>query len=47
MYHCKAYMHLNFQQNRVGRSVKTVHTKLLAKRYKLHKFEICKLQLEF
>ena len=27
----KAYMHINFQQNRVSRSVKTVHTNLFAK----------------
>ena len=33
------YMHINFQQNRVSRSVKTVHTNLFAK--------ICNLQLEF
>ena len=39
MHHCTTYMHINFQQNRVSRSVKTVHTNLLAK--------ICKLQLEF
>ena len=34
----KAYMHINFQQNRVSRSVKTVHTNLFAKNCKLHKF---------
>ena len=28
MYHRKTYMHINFQQNRVSRSVKTVHTKI-------------------
>ena len=38
-------MYINFQQNRVSRSVKTVHTNLLAKICKLHK--ICNLQLEF
>ena len=32
-------MYINFQQNRVSRSVKTVHTSLFAKN--------CKLQLEF
>ena len=38
MHHRKTYMHINFQQNRVRRSVKTVHTNLFAKNYKLHKF---------
>ena len=38
-------MYINFQQNWVSRSVKTVHTNLLAKICKLHKN--CKLQLEF
>ena len=31
MHHRKTYMYNNFQQNRVGRSVKTVHTNLFAK----------------
>ena len=31
-------MHINFQQNRVSRSVKTVHTNLFAQHRKLHKF---------
>ena len=39
MHHRKTYMHINFQQNRVSRSVKTVFTNLFAK--------ICNLQLEF
>ena len=39
MHHRKTYMHINFQQNRINRSVKIVHTNLLAK--------ICNLQLEF
>ena len=30
MHHRKAYMHINFQQNRDSRSVKTVHTNLFA-----------------
>ena len=34
----KAYMYINFQQNRVCRSVKTVHTNLFAQYRKLHKF---------
>ena len=39
MYHHKTYMYINFQQNRVCRSVKTVHTNLFAKKNgKLHKF---------
>ena len=31
-------MHINFQQNRVCISAKTVHTNLFAKKRKLHKF---------
>ena len=38
MHHRKTYMYINFLQNRVGRSVKTVHTNLFAKNCKLHKF---------
>ena len=34
----KAYMYIDFQQNRVCRSVKTVHTHLFAQYRKLHKF---------
>ena len=34
----KAYMYIDFQQNRVCRSVKTVLTNLFAKNCKLHKF---------
>ena len=34
----KAYMYIDFQQNRVCRSVKTVHTNLFAQYRKLHKF---------
>ena len=40
MHHGIAYMYLNFQQNRVSRSVKTVRTNLLAKNRKMHK-KIC------
>ena len=36
--HRKSYMYINLQQNRVNRSVITVHTKLFAKNRKLHKF---------
>ena len=38
MHHRKTYMYINFQQNRVSRSVKTVHTNIFAKNWKLHKF---------
>ena len=34
----KAYMYIEFQQNRVCRSVKTVHTNLFSQYRKLHKF---------
>ena len=42
MHHRTTYMHSNFQQNRVSRSVKTVHTNLFAKNCKLPKFVTCK-----
>ena len=32
------YMDINFQENRVARSAKTVHTNSFAKNRKLHKF---------
>ena len=35
MHHHKTYMHINFQQNQVGRSVKTVHTNLFAKKMQI------------
>ena len=38
MHHRKTYMYINFQQNWVSRSVKTVHTNLFAEKCKLHKF---------
>ena len=38
MHHRKTYMYINFQQNRVSRSVKNVHTYLFAETRKLHKF---------
>ena len=34
----KTYIYIDFQQNRVCRSVKTVHTNLFAQYRKLHKF---------
>ena len=42
MHHRITYMIINFQQNRVSRSVKTVHTNLFTKICKLHKFATCK-----
>ena len=38
MYHCMTYKYINFQQNRVSRSAKIVHTNVLTKNHKLHKF---------
>ena len=38
MCHRKTYMYIKFQQNRISGFVKTVHTNLFAKKYKLHKF---------
>ena len=32
MHHCITYMYINFQQNWVSRSVKTVHTNIFAKK---------------
>ena len=46
MHHRTTYMHSNFQQNRVGRSVKPVHTNLFAKNCKLHKFITCNSNFE-
>ena len=40
MYHCMTYKYINFQQNRVSRSGKIVHTNVFAKNHKLHKFAI-------
>ena len=42
----KTYMYINFQQNRVSRSAKTVHTNLFAKKCKLHKFATCNSNFE-
>ena len=41
MHHHEMYMYINFQTNRVSRSVKTVHTNLFVKNCKLHKFATC------
>ena len=46
MHHRTTYMHSNFQQNRSNRSVKTVHTNLLAIQRKLHKFATCNSNFE-
>ena len=46
MHHRTTYMHNNFQQNRVSRSVKTVHTNLFSKNCKLHKFVTCNYNFE-
>ena len=45
MHHRITYLYINLQQNRVSRSVKTVHTNLFAKILKIAL--ICNLQLEF
>ena len=41
MHHRRTYMHINYQQNRVSRSVKTVHTNLFAQYRKWPKFANC------
>ena len=46
MHHRKTYMYINFQQNWVSRSVKTVHTNLFANVCKLHKFATCNYNFE-
>ena len=38
MHHRITYMYINFQQNWVNRSVRTVRTNIFAKKCKLHKF---------
>ena len=38
MHHHKRYMYTNFQQNRINRSVITVHTNVFANNRNLHKF---------
>ena len=42
MHHRKTYLYINFQQNRVSRSIKTVHTNLFAKQLQIAK--ICNYQ---
>ena len=46
MHHRKTYMYINFQQDLVSRSVKSVHTNLFAKNCKLHKFATCNSNFE-
>ena len=46
MHHRITYLYINFQQNRVRRSVKTVHTNLFANNCKLHKFATCNSNFE-
>ena len=38
IHHGITYMYINFQQNRVNESVKTVHINVFAKICKLHQF---------
>ena len=45
MHHRITYLYINFQQNWVSRSVKTVHTNLFANNRKLHKFATCKCEI--
>ena len=40
MHHRITYLYINFQQNRVSRSVKTVHTSSFANICKLHEFQL-------
>ena len=40
MHHCITCMYINFQQNRINKSVKNVNTNLFANNRKLHKFSI-------
>ena len=46
MHYRITYMYINFQQNRVSRSVKTMHTNIFANNRKLHKFETCSSNFE-
>ena len=39
-------MYVNFQQNRISRSVKNENTNLLSDNRKLHKFATCNLNFE-
>ena len=46
MHHRKTYVYINLQQNRVCRSVITVHTNIFAKNRKMHKFATTKCNFE-
>ena len=46
MHHRVTYTYINFQQNQVSRTVKTVHTNLFANNSKLHKFATYNSNLE-
>ena len=46
MHHRKTYKYINFQQNRVSRSVKTCTQICLKKNCKLHKFATCNWNFE-
>ena len=46
MHHRITYMYVNFQQNWVSRSFKTVRTNIFANNRKLYKFAICNLSFE-
>ena len=42
MHHHKTYMYINFQQNRINRSVITVHTNVFIKKFQV--VQICNYQ---
>ena len=46
MHHRIMYMYINFQQVRVSRSVKTMHTNIFANNRKLHKLATCNTNFE-
>ena len=46
MHHYEMYVYINFQQNRVSRSVKTMHTNIFAKICELHKFATTSINFE-
>ena len=46
MRHRIPYMYINFQQNQVSRSLKTVHTNIFANNRKLHKIATTNSSIE-
>ena len=46
MHYRATYIFINFQQNRISRSVKNANTKLFANNRKLHKFVTCNSNFE-